>query len=283
MADSYPTDAVRAGTSPIDPDRDAKIDELLLAGLEHYFAGRFHEAINVWGRVLFLDRGHARARAYIERARSALAEGQRRSEELASEGVAAIRRGDGGAARELLASAAAHGESPDLALAYLERLERLAGGPGEREGESGRTRRPIAPPGLSMPRTLLRRTPRPVRALPLVGLVVVVGALIVFAATYDLLKPLVEAPWGRASGPASATVAAEPLPVPRSADLVLARARGLFASGHMGDALMILDAVPEADPVYPEVERLRADVQRAMLEAAGVAMGGEATGQGRRE
>jgi hypothetical protein len=212
-----------------------------------------------------------------------VAEGQRRSEELASDGVAAIRRGDGGAARELLASAAAHGESPDLALAYLERVERLAGKPGAREGEPSRTHRPIAPRGSSIPRTLFPRTPRPVRALPLVGLVLVVGALIVSAATYDLLKPLVEAPWGRASEPPSATVAPEPLPVLRSADLVLARSRGLFASGHLGDALMILDAVPQADPVYPEAERLRADIQRAMLETDGVAMGGEAPGRGRRE
>jgi hypothetical protein len=283
MADSHPTDAVRAGASPIDPDRDAKIDELLLAGLEHYFAGRFHEAINVWGRVLFLDRGHTRARVYIERARGAVAEGQRRSEELASEGVAAIRRGDGGAARELLASAAAHGESPDMALAYLERLERLAGKPGVRERESGRTRRRSTTPGPSRPKMRLGRTPRPVRALPLVALGLVVGALIVFAATYDLLKPLVEAPWGPVLEPASATVAPEPLPVPRAADLALARARGLFASGHLGDALMALDSVPEADPVYLEAERLRADVQRAMFEAAGVAMGDEAPAGGRRE
>jgi hypothetical protein len=275
MTDSSPTDAVRAATTPIDPGRDAKIDELLLAGLECYFAGGFHEAINVWGRVLFLDRRHPRARAYIERARSALAEGQRRSEELASEGVAAIRRGDGGGARELLASAAAHGESPDVALAYLERFERLAGVPGERNHESRRTRRIVARPGAATAVTRLRHVPRPVRTLPLVGLVVVVGALIVFAATYDLLKPLVEAPWTKASGPVVTTVAPEPLPLPRAADLVLARARALFTSGHLGDALVALDAVSEADPVYPEAERLRADVQRAMLEAAGVALGGE--------
>ena len=37
----------------------------------------YEQAIHVWTRVLFLDRGHARARAYIERARSALAERQR--------------------------------------------------------------------------------------------------------------------------------------------------------------------------------------------------------------
>ena len=83
-------------------DREAKIEQLLLAGLDHYFAGQYDQAINIWTRALFLDRSHARARAYIERARSALAERQRQSEELLQTGVAAFHRGDGEEARRLL-------------------------------------------------------------------------------------------------------------------------------------------------------------------------------------
>ncbi|MBE3098611.1 MAG: hypothetical protein IMZ44_15960, partial [Planctomycetes bacterium] len=63
-------------------ERDTRIETLLLCGLDHYFAGDHERAISVWTRVLFLDRGHARARAYIERARSAVAERQRESDEL---------------------------------------------------------------------------------------------------------------------------------------------------------------------------------------------------------
>ena len=36
---------------------------LLLAGLDHYFSGRYEQAIDVWTRALFFDRSHARARA----------------------------------------------------------------------------------------------------------------------------------------------------------------------------------------------------------------------------
>jgi hypothetical protein len=75
-----------------DADRDARIEQLLLAGLDHYFAAHYELAINVWTRALFFDRSHARARAYIERARSALAEHQRESEELLQSGAAAFRR-----------------------------------------------------------------------------------------------------------------------------------------------------------------------------------------------
>src|SRR4249920_66525 len=90
-------------------DRDAKIEQLLLAGLDHYFSARYEQAINVWTRALFLDRSHARARAYIERARSALAERQRESEELLQNGVDAFGRGEGGEARRLLQAAISQG------------------------------------------------------------------------------------------------------------------------------------------------------------------------------
>src|SRR5512142_3547659 len=108
MADSLPTDDARTGT--------ARIEELLLAGLDYYFAGQHERAINVWTRVLFLDRGHARARAYIERARGALAERQRESEELVQRGMAAFDQGDSAGARELLSSAIARGVPHDVAL-----------------------------------------------------------------------------------------------------------------------------------------------------------------------
>src|SRR5678815_1530745 len=83
MSDPLRTDPVTPSSSEHpDVERDAKIESLLLAGLDHYFASNFTQAIDVWTRALFLDRNHARARAYIERARSALGEQQRESEEL---------------------------------------------------------------------------------------------------------------------------------------------------------------------------------------------------------
>jgi tetratricopeptide (TPR) repeat protein len=104
---------------------DAKIEQLLLAGLDHYFAGRYEQAIDVWTRVFFFDRDHPRARAYIERARSALAERQRESEELLQKGVAAFHRGDASEARRLLTAAIDGGAPSEEALAVLGRLDRL--------------------------------------------------------------------------------------------------------------------------------------------------------------
>lgn len=104
---------------------DDKIEQLLLVGLDHYFAGRYEQAIDVWTRAFFFDRDHPRARAYIERARSALAERQRESEELLQQGVAAFHRGDAAEARRLLTAAIDGGAPSEEALAVLGRLDRL--------------------------------------------------------------------------------------------------------------------------------------------------------------
>lgn len=114
-----------------DPERDARIESLLLTGLDYYFSSDYAQAIDVWTRALFFDRGHARARAYIERARSALAEHQRESDELLHDGVAAFERGEIAAARQLLNAAVQRGGAHEVALAFLTRIDRInAAAPG---------------------------------------------------------------------------------------------------------------------------------------------------------
>jgi tetratricopeptide (TPR) repeat protein len=259
-----------------DAERAVKIDELLLAGLDHYFAGQFQEAINVWGRVLFLDRAHARARAYIERARSALAERQRKAEELLHEGVAAFQRGDGGSARELLRSAVEQGGPQDVALAYLGRLDRLEGAVPAPEvpvaAVPARTRRGIAPGD-----RLFRRVPRPIRVFPLVGLAFAVGIVVLAATSKDVLGPLLTGDllWGRTPTVPAAAGPSEALPVPRSPETILARARTLAASGHLKDALAALDTIAPGDPVSAEAGRLRGELQQLLLDSRGSGRGGQ--------
>ena len=129
MSDPLRTDGSRAHADVASVadggTKDAKIEQLLLVGLDHYFAARYELAINVWTRALFLDRSHARARAYIDRARSAQAERERESEELLQNGVAAFERGEGVEARRLLRAAIDGGAPSDEALAVLDRLDRL--------------------------------------------------------------------------------------------------------------------------------------------------------------
>ena len=125
MTDPLRTDHLPERGDVPERERDARVEELLLAGLDHYFAGQHELAISVWTRVLFLDRGHARAKAYIDRARSAIAERQREGDELLHTGAAAFDRGDAGVARTLLTSAVERGAQSEEALVLLERLNRF--------------------------------------------------------------------------------------------------------------------------------------------------------------
>src|SRR5262245_36680969 len=106
-------------------DRDSRVEALLVEGLDKYFNGRYEEAIHLWTRVLFLDRSHARARAYIDRARTAVAERQRRADQMLHESQTLMQQGETAAARELLVEVVAETGENDQAAALRVRLERI--------------------------------------------------------------------------------------------------------------------------------------------------------------
>src|SRR4051812_833931 len=126
MTEPQRTDSARTPASA-DGERATRIEELLVSGLDHYFAEDYEQAINVWTRVVFLDRDHDRARAYIDRARKAIAERQRESEELLHRGLDAYKTGNVQSARDLLTRAVDQGAPSDEALVLLERMDRLEG------------------------------------------------------------------------------------------------------------------------------------------------------------
>jgi len=107
-----------------DPDRDSRVESLLVEGLDRYFLGRYEDAIHIWTRVLFVDRTHPRARAYIDRARTALAERQRRSDELLHTSQAMLDQGRTSDARQLLSEAIAATGDDERAAALRMRLDR---------------------------------------------------------------------------------------------------------------------------------------------------------------
>jgi hypothetical protein len=234
---------------------DSRIEELLLAGLDHYFNGQHDQAVNVWTRVLFLDRTHARARAYIERARTAIAERQREGDELLHAGLAAFTRGDATAARRLLTSAVDRGARPEEALAALERLDRIvtaAPPPAPRPRASRRGGLAAERRGISAATLLL------VLAIGLAS-----GAVAMMAWSTGML------PWGQPPLPAADVRSTpDPLPVPSASEVSLARATTWYRSGHLRDALAALDAIRPGDPLRPRADDLEATIQQKLLEAA---------------
>ena len=246
--------------------RDAKIEQLLLAGLDHYLDGQFDQAINVWTRALFLDRGHARARAYIERARSALAEQQRESEELLQRGLAAFYRGASREARRLLEAAITRGAPRDEALLVLDRIERLnptteqvAERSGQAEMLPDSTSASSTRPGVAAALTTVAWV---AFALAVAAAFVVAGRLSVDWNVSTTPPPSVAAP---ATAPVNVSVSDTGLLVPRRGERALGRARRLADSGRLRDALVTLEQVSVTDDERPEADRLRTEIQRRLL------------------
>ena len=256
MSDPLRTDPSQPNDGSSEAERTAKIEQLLLAGLDHYFVAEYEQAINVWTRALFLDRGHARARAYIERARAALAERQRQSEDLLHDGLAAFQRGDGPEARRLLRTALTNGAPSEVALAVLDRLDRL-------EQSTGQVPVPDVIDRPAVPEAAARAKggSSSTRWAMLLLAVAAVGAVAV----------AVRAPW-RTWWPVAAAPAASPLaasrsvlPLPRRGETALSRARSLVARGHLHEALGELEAVKTTDPERSDADRLRSDLQRQLI------------------
>lgn len=246
------SDPVRSMRPLSDAERDARIEQLLLSGLDQYFAGRYEQAINIWTRVAFLERGHGRARAYIERARSALAERQRESEELVHTGVAAYHAGNLDVARELLTRAVAEGGPSDTALMFLQHLSRLdRAAIGAAADQPFHHAAPAGHPDGARP----TNWPLTIAASAILAVAIILAAIPVGSWLADL--PV--------NAPAPVTVAPEPLPIARPSDVLLTRARTLYVDGHLRDALRLLDRIEPADPARPDSDRLKAEIQRTLL------------------
>jgi hypothetical protein len=290
-------DAVRRSST--DPgarasDRLALIEQLLLAGLDHYFTGQYEQAIHVWTRVFFLDRGHARARAYIERARCALAERQREAEARGAEEAIAPRPGGGSiVAGSVFASHSAAAELTDPLPAAgprrrLSRRDLWRGVPessilADRSADLGSpgVMGPVGDPsgGISPARGMaVAVSPRSGARVRAHVLLIALAVVLLCSAAYVVVaRDRLAIWWGTPveSGVAAplANVDPEPLPLPRISEQTLARARSLFARGHLHEALQTLSAVGADDPLRRDADTLLIEVERALLDAAGVRAG----------
>jgi tetratricopeptide (TPR) repeat protein len=265
MSDPLRNDPARASEPVSEADREAKIEQLLISGLDHYFTGQYEQAINVWTRALFLDRNHARARAYIERARLALAERQRESEEMLHNGVAAFDRGESSEARRLLEAAISQGAPPDEALAILDRLNRLDQSARQAQTEASHRRVRAIP----LPQVTVATSRGAWATLVVLLLVIVAAAAFGAGAFRSDWRMLLERPPAPTVNPIVRAITDDAL-IPRRGDTALARARALTTNGRLRDALGVLDLVRATDPQRPDADRLRADIQRQLIDLASI-------------
>jgi tetratricopeptide (TPR) repeat protein len=264
-SDPLRTDATTPANSTPGVERDAKIEQLLLAGLDHYFASQYEQAINIWTRALFFDRNHARARAYIERARRAQAERQRESEELLHNGAVAYRRGEGREARRLLQAALDAGAPFEDTFPMLERLNQL----------EAATSPPAPLRARNLAHTPAAAAANHARARSWSALGLGVALLVTVAVgSYVVVSSRGEwRPWwslagGRAPSTSAPAVREAAFGVPTAGEMALASARSLVSRGDLHAALSTLERVRPTDPMKSEADHLRADIQRRLLRSA---------------
>jgi tetratricopeptide (TPR) repeat protein len=250
--------------SGAEADRDTRAEALLVEGLDRYLAGRFEDAIHIWTRVLFLDRSHARARAYIDRARTAIAERQRASDELLQATSEMLTRGDAAEARRLLDEMLDAGADDERAAELRMRIERLERASLSARAGSATVSAQTAAPAVERPSRARRWT---LVAGLSAGLVIVAFWLV--PSTNDV--PGLE----RERVPLSAASGDTSLPVLSASDVALVRARTLYSRGRLAEALQALDRVAELANV-PAANQLRVEIQQALL-ASGTSARRQAT------
>ena len=237
--DPSPTATPPAPSSTPD-DQAARIDQLLTAGLDEYFAGRYDGAVQVWSRVFFLDRANARARAYIERARSAVAERQRVAEATAA-AAADVRRGWADEARPAEARLTA---DPGVLVVSGALAARLA--PPQTAPEADPADRGDVGPTAATRRARVAH-----------GLLVAAAGVLLFVAGYTVAARdrIFEFVSGVSSRRAPAANA-------RASEVALHDARQAFDARRYDDARRALARIPAGDPLRPAADALVAQIQR---------------------
>lgn len=255
MADPYRLE------SPASSDpaaRDSRAETLLLEGLDHYFAASYEDAIHLWTRVLFLDRTHSRARAYIDRARTAIAERQRHDDELLEGGYELLGQGRTRAARHLLDEVVAGSGEDERALALRLRLDRLEQLDRLKSASAARVPQAEAPVVAPAWRS-------PIRSRGMAVLVVLSCVAVALAA---FVGPGISDWVGLRNRTDAPLATPPPWPLLSTSEVGLVRARNAFSRGQLADALHALERVSVESPVRGDADALRLRIQRAVAARA---------------
>jgi hypothetical protein len=117
----------------------------------------------------------------------------------------------------------------------------------------------------------LKIEPAATRLAAHVVLVTLAVVLLCGAAYLVIDRDRLAAWWRTSSDPATnpPILTTDPLPVPRASEQSLSRARQLFAHRRLREAMLALSPI-RVDPLRPDADALLAEIERALLQDAGV-------------
>jgi tetratricopeptide (TPR) repeat protein len=267
-------------------DASPRSFELFRQGEELYSRGLYHEAIHVWTRILFLDRGNSEARLRIDKAKEAVAERQRRLDAEIAEALALLDSGDIDGARDrvrsVIASDGRHGEANVLAAA-IDALDRRVEAQEAHEAHGTKPEGDAigAPPAPSPAKGVVikvAKTPKPgsrriARAAGsrLKMAAFLSGALLLFAVSAFYLSMNWAAivsggALGRASGSAAMVLPHSPAAAaPDLSELRYYNGERLFSQGRYREALVELRRVDRDSIVVAEARSLILRIEDRLL------------------
>lgn len=262
------------------PEAPPKSFDLLRQGEDLYIRGLYHQAIHVWTRILFLDRGNAEARLRIDKAKEAVAELQRRLEAEIAEARGLFDAGEieGALARvrSVLAADGSHGEAAQLAAA-IEALERRNEAPQESSREVDAIAAPTATPAKGVvfkvpkgPRPRSHRVGRPATSRFKMA-AFLLGTLLLFAVSAFYLSDNWESIVSDGAFGHPAGLATSALPdrlassVPDLSQLRYYNGERLFAQGRYREALAELRRVDRDSTVMEEARSLILRIEDRLL------------------
>ncbi len=275
-----PPSELGAGSDPAKAEAMARKTSLLLRqGDGLYRMGLYPQAIHVWTRILFLDRGNVEAREAIDRAQRAQAEKQRKLDVIFMEASKALDDGDRQQARRQLARVLAmdprHSEGRSL-WEKIETLDRrgevmsrstyLSSDP-EQEKTSKRRRRRAAKAKLAGRRKASSPSPWKMAvflfcAFCLLGL----GGLYLHLNWDSLVSDRSFAAL-RQAGPESLGER-EPPPMPLPAEFHYYNGARLYAKGHLRAALAELARVDRQAGFFAEARSLSIRIEEKLMRDA---------------
>jgi tetratricopeptide (TPR) repeat protein len=262
------------------PEASPKSCDLLRQGEELYSRGLYHQAIHVWTRILFLDRGNPDARLRIDKAMQAVAERQRRLDAEIAEAKGLFAAGEIERARErvrsVLSAEGRHGEGMQLAAA-IEAVDRRNEPAQEASPEADALAVQTAAPAKGVvfkvpkgPRPSSHRLGRPATSRFKMA-AFLLGALLLFGVSAFYLSENWEAivSDGAFGHPANLTTAVLPdrlaASVPDLSQLRYYNGERLFAQGRYREALAELRRVDRDSTVVTEARSLILRIEDRLL------------------
>jgi tetratricopeptide (TPR) repeat protein len=252
----------------------SKIEELLRQGEELLRAGRYQQAIHVWTRILFLDRGNPTARDAIDTAKRALAERQRKLDVMVLDAAGELPDGDRRRARRILARVLAADPRHTEGRSLWEKLEAmdLRGDAHSRPLTTDPNGEPSAPLRKKTKRNKTvrrRRSNAAASPLKMAAFLFCALCLLVLGGTYlhlnwDIL--LSDDPFATSRpGGAEALDEQEVVPIPSTDELRYYNGARLFAKGRYREALVELARVDRKSSVFETARGLMLRIEDRLL------------------